>query len=89
MNISAVTKILEGAQCKEIEGRKCFVVSLAEFGDLADRFDGQIRSDRILTNTHGLENFELRLSSLEEGTYFVCAKSEPALDALWNKKFKP
>jgi hypothetical protein len=89
MNVLAVTKILENAQCKEIEGIKCFVVPWAEFHEVLDRFGDNVQfTSDLLTKKHDLENFELRLSSTETGKYFLCAKSEPLLDALWTKKFK-
>jgi len=88
MNISNVSKILKTAQCKEIEGLKCFIVSLDQFSEITDDLQGQIFQSDILTKKHGLENVELRLSSLEEGHYFLCAESRPVLDILWEEKNK-
>jgi hypothetical protein len=88
VNVSLVTKILEKAECKEIEGFRCFVVPWGDFQDIFERLEGPVFTQDVLTRKHEMENFELRLSSLEEGKYYVCAKSEPVLDELWKKKFK-
>jgi hypothetical protein len=89
MNISAVTKILESATCREIEGLKCFIVTLDQFSQITDTLQGPIFQSDILTKKHGFENCELRLSSLEEGKYFLCAESTPILDLYWKNKFRP
>ena len=88
MNISKVSKILESATCREIDGLKCFIVTLDQFSEITDKMEGQIFQSDILTKKHGFENVELRLSSLEEGTYFLCAESTPILDLFWKNKFR-
>ena len=94
MNVAAIVKTLEKADCKQMDGLNCFILSWEDFQEIFDRVFGEnaphqsIVSSAALTKNYGFENFELRLSSLEEGRYFVCALSEPALDVLWEKKFK-
>ena len=88
MNVLQVAKILETAKCKEFEGLKCFIVSLEQFGEINDQMEGTYYSSDLLTKKYNLENFELRLSSAEEGQYFLCTEAQPVLDGLWAKKFK-
>lgn len=88
MNIAHVTKILETAICKELEGLKCFIVSLDQFSEITEQMEGNVYQSGALTRKHNLENVEFRLSSVEEGRYFLCCESRPVLDALWSRKFK-
>jgi hypothetical protein len=88
MNINAFVKVLESAECKEIEGLRCFIVRWDQFHELMEQIDVLPRTSDMLTRRHEYENFEIKLSSIEKGTYFICAKSEPILDALWEQKEK-
>jgi hypothetical protein len=88
MNVSFVTKILETAECLDYGGYKCFLVSLEQFSEVVERLEGQVFENKVLTTKHHLENVEIRLSSVQEGSYYLVAKSEPILDTLWKKKFK-
>jgi hypothetical protein len=88
MNISAITNLLQTGECREIEGFRCFIVPWSTFSDIFERLNEPTSTVEVLSKKYGYENFELRLSSLEQGTYYVCAKSEPELDILWNKKFR-
>lgn len=87
MKIEHITNAIERGECKEIAGRRCFIVNYSDFMAILDEFN-DVRTSDLLARQHGLENFELRLSSLEEGNYYLCTKSKPVLDDLWKKHFK-
>lgn len=94
MNIERIVKLLENSECKQLEGLNCFIVPMNEFFEIMAELRGVwtppngLPSRDILTRRHQLENFELCLSSVEKGKYYVCAKSTPVLDELWEKRFK-
>jgi hypothetical protein len=88
MNVTRIAKILEGSEAKVIGEKRCFLVSLDEFQEIYNAAPGNQYTDDELTRLHGLENIQLRLSTLEKGDYYVATKSEPILDHLWAKKFK-
>ena len=87
--IDFILTVLKGAEKKVIDDKKCFIVSLRDLYRVQFvMLDGgfTMRSDDKLTRSHGLENYEIRMSSLEKEAYYVCAKSEPLLDQLWEAK---
>ena len=86
MNINSFVKVLESADCKELGGFRCFIVRWDQFHELLDQIETIPQSSAMLLEKHGYENFDIKLSSVEEGTYYVCTKAEPILDALWAKK---
>lgn len=88
MRTNSIVKILDGAECRMIEGNRCFVVSLDQFADICEQLDGRIIPNDLILRKYGLENLELRLSSLEQHRYYVCAETQPILDSLWNRKHK-
>lgn len=93
MNVHRIAEMLKDAECHKIEGLKCFVVSWPDFEDLYEVVFGShsLRGfyySEDLARKHQLDNFEIRLSSKQEGTYYICSKGEPVLDELWKKKFK-
>jgi hypothetical protein len=88
VNVTRIAEILEGAEVKLIGEKKCFLVSLEEFQEIFNAAPGNQYTDDELTRLHGLENIQLRLSTLEKGDYYVATESKPILDHLWAKKFK-
>jgi hypothetical protein len=87
--IDLILTILHDAKCEEIEGRRCFVVPLTEFFRCQYAMtDGgmSVRTDDRLVRTHSYENLQFRMSSLESQEYYICAKTEPLLDRLWEAK---
>jgi hypothetical protein len=89
MNVDRIVRAIEEGECKEIGGLRCFVITTPAFmAILNDMENHAIFVNETLVRQHGLENFELRLSSIEEGRYYLCTKSVPILDGLWKKHFK-
>lgn len=89
MNIDRITRAIEEGECREINGVRCFVIDPQAFMAVLDEIPHEaLRVNDTIIRQHGIENFELRLSSIEEGTYFLCTKSAPILDELWKKHFK-
>jgi hypothetical protein len=89
--MGSVLKVLDNAECKLVDDKRCFVISLTDFYRVIEILAAHGvggRTDDKLQRTHGLDNIEFRMSVLEKEVYYICAKTEPLLDRLWEAKFK-
>jgi hypothetical protein len=78
----------QNAECKLIDGKRAFVVDESVFLRIMSyffvsahdfRFDPRIAAE-------GYDNVQVQLSALDTNEYYLCVKTEPLLDKLWQDK---
>jgi len=80
--------VVQYAQCKIIDGKRCFVVSEETFLEIMSYFfmsAQQFQFDPRLAS-EGYDNVQIGLSALDKHTYYLATQSTSFLDKLWETK---
>ena len=87
--IVRLIEILRSAEVKEVAEKRCLIIPRSLFWEalaLMAQAGMDARGDDALTRKHMLDNFELILTFSDKHPYYVCTKSEPIIDAMWEAK---
>jgi hypothetical protein len=87
-NFLRITQTLKEGGCKEIDGRRVFILSRAAFNMILEIYQSMnwnMEADRTISES-GYDNVNLMHTSGDKEVYFVAAKAEAILDRLWQDK---
>lgn len=80
--------VVQRAECKIIDGKRCFVIGENPFLNIMSHLFASARDVRVDDRiaAEGYENVEISISARDKSRYYLCAKMDPFLDNLWEKR---